>query len=65
MEVYGKPGGGSKVIEDSLEARGRRGLRLANNESVVGILEHRNIKTINSKFFFSPTSSSGKPSQSM
>lgn len=40
MEVYGKPGGGCKVVEDSFEAGGRRGLSLADNESVVGILEN-------------------------
>jgi hypothetical protein len=41
MVVYGKPGGVSKVIKDSPETRGRRGLRLADNESVIGVLEHR------------------------
>jgi hypothetical protein len=41
MVVYGKPGGVSKVIKDSPESRGRRGLRLADNESVIGVLEHR------------------------
>jgi hypothetical protein len=40
MEVYGKPGGGSKVIKDSFEAGGRRGVGFANDESVVGILEN-------------------------
>jgi hypothetical protein len=39
VEINGKPGGDCKVVEDNLEVGDSSGLRLADNESVAGVLE--------------------------